>query len=81
MFPPDCVANRLCSRVAEEVNGQHEFAGGGVAQQARLAKHVEMGIVASTYGDASRLPTNSLKVKMVYFHIDTYNSTYTVVPL
>ena len=29
MFPPDCVASRLCSRVAEEVNGQHEFAGGG----------------------------------------------------
>jgi len=29
MFPPDCVANRLCSRVAEEVNGHHEFAGGG----------------------------------------------------
>ena len=56
MFPPDCVANRLCSRVAEEVNGQHEFAGGGVAQQARLAKHVEMG---TTY--ASRLPKNSLK--------------------
>jgi hypothetical protein len=46
MFPPDCVANRLCSRVAEEVNSQEQFAGGGeggecVAQQARLAKHVE----------------------------------------